>query len=133
MSFSFYTRTGIAEALKETMADRQKSRGETWFCYHQAKQQKMWGNNEEMTEQMKIWRQQQKNGKLMMEEENNQTVKIQGREWYILVIQPTNDNDCSIDPMGFGYDDGAFMVSGFIYHFTRKENRDAIYKYVMKK
>jgi hypothetical protein len=73
------------------------------------------------------------NGKLVIEEENNQTVKIQGREWYILVVQPTNDNDCSIDPMGFGYDDGAFMVSGFIYHFTRKENRDAIYKYVMKK
>ena len=33
--------------------------------------------------------------------------------------------------MGLSFDDGAFMVSGMIYAFRKRENRDMSYKYIM--
>lgn len=123
----------MKENLKAVVQDRQKSRGETFFCWHHKEQKTMWGNNAEMTEQMKIWRKQRKEGTLKILEANNKTFKIQGREWHILVIQDTDSKGNPFDPMGMGYDERQFHVFGFIYHFTRIENRDAVYKYVMGK
>jgi hypothetical protein len=33
--------------------------------------------------------------------------------------------------MGLAFDDGCFLVSGLIYAFTNKDNRDKSYKYIM--
>ena len=117
--------------LKRVTEDRRKTRGETYFFYHQGVKDFGWGNNDELKQQMKIWRKQRKDGLIEMLECNNHTKQIQGKDWHILVLQQTGEDMGSIDPTGFGFDDGAFVVSGFIYCFKRIENRDATYKYVM--
>ena len=117
--------------LKRVTEDRRKSRGETYFCFHQKAQDFSWGNNDELREQMKIWRKQRKDGLIEMLECNNHTKKINGTEWHILVLQQTGEYTGPFDPSGFGLDDGIFLVSGYIYYFKRIENRDATYKYVM--
>ena len=91
----------------------------------------MWGNNVELTEQMKIWRKQRKQGVIEIHAYNNHTKQIDGTDWHILVVQQTGDDLGPIDTLGFGFDNGAFVVSGFIYCFKSIHNRDATYKYVM--
>jgi len=125
----------MKKALKWVLEDRQKKgRKELFFCYHRGVQDFMWGNKDEATEQMKIWRQQKKKGILHMNPYNNQTKLINGQEWHILVVQqgatPETIESIGIDRCGLGFDD-TFLVDGFIYCFKQKENRDMIYKYVM--
>jgi hypothetical protein len=117
--------------LSRTIGDRQKKeRGETYFFHHRRANEMCWGNNDELREQMKIWRGGVKKGDLIMREFNNKTFKIKGIDWYILVVQsPTGD--IGMDKIGLGFDDAQFLVSGYIYVFKHKANRDATYKYVM--
>jgi hypothetical protein len=64
---------------------------------------------------------------------NNKTRNIFNKEWHILVVQSYEDGEQvpqNPDPVGcmlMGY-----MVSGFIYAFQKKENRDDVANYVMK-
>jgi len=123
------TKDKVAE-LKEHVKDRQKTRGETFFFRHATQDELMWGNNDELREQMKIWRKQRKQGVIEIHDYNNRTKQIDGKDWHILVVQQTGDDLGPIDTLGFGFD-SVYMVSGFIYCFKRIENRDATYKYVM--
>jgi hypothetical protein len=59
---------------------------------------------------------------------NNFTSKIDGKEYHFLTITPTT-HEAMIDPIGMAV---GFMVGGYIYGFRRKENRDAVFKYVKK-
>lgn len=126
----------MRQKLKEVLADRQKKgRGEMFFTYHRKVKEFMWGNKEEATGQMKMWRQQKKQGLIHINPFNNQTKLINGQEWYILVIQegssPETITPLGIDRCGLGFD-CPYLVDGFIYCFKQKINRDAIYEYVMK-
>jgi len=126
----------MRKALKWVLADRQKKgRGELFFCYHRQLKDFVWGNKEEATEQMKIWRRQKKQGILHIAPYNNETKLINGTTWYTLVIQegssPETIKSIGIDRMGLGFDD-PYIVDGLIYCFKQKVNRDAIYEYVMK-
>jgi hypothetical protein len=120
--------------LAETVSGRQKHRNETFFCYHRGEQEMMWGNNDELTEQMKAWRKQRKEGILVMKPFNNKTKYIKGKPWYILVVQDEDiyrgvDN-IGIDRLGMGFDT-PYLVSGLIYVFKHEKNRDATFNYVM--
>ena len=117
--------------LQRVTEDRRKSRGGTYFFYHQGVKDFAWGNNDELREQMKIWRKQRKDGLVEIHDYNNRTKQINGTDWHILVLQPTCKKHMTIDPTGFELDDGVFLVSGYIYYFKRIENQDATYKYVM--
>jgi len=123
------TKDKVAE-LKEHVKDRQKTRGETFFFRHAIQDELMWGNNDELREQMKIWRKQRKQGVIEIHDYNNRTKQIDGKDWHILVVQQTGDDLGPIDTLGFGFDN-VYMVSGFIYCFKNIKNRDATYKYVM--
>ena len=128
---SIISTKNMTAMLKMVTEDRRKTRGETYFFYHQGKKDFGWGNNNELREQMKIWRKQRKDGLIEIHDYNNHTKQIQGKDWHILVLQQTGDYLGPFDPSGFGLDDGVFLVSGYIYYFKRIENRDATYKYVM--
>ena len=118
------------DMLLHAISDRRKhGRKETCMSYYRQERDMGWMNNEETTEQMKIWRRLRKSGELVMIPENNKTKLIGGKEWYILVVQsPTGD---FIDPIGLGFDDCPFVVGGYIYMFKSKINRDATFNYVM--
>ena len=79
---------------------------------------------------MCAWRQMAKNGYVRIEEFNDRTKTIDGIEWHFLVVQSTDPNDTRIDAIGCSL--YGFTVSGTIYSFRSKDNRDKIRKYVMK-
>lgn len=113
--------------LEQVVQARRKSRGETYF-FHTGLRDACWGNNDELREQMKMWRKERKEGAVEIKEVNNRTIKIKGQEWYICVVQYTEYN--GIDILGFGFDK-IVVVSGNIICFKHLQNRDATYKYVM--
>jgi hypothetical protein len=131
----FYTKD-MREAVQDTIAGRQKSRGEIAFAYHRQAKDTMWINKDEMTEQMKIWRKQKKAGDLHLNPKNNRTKVIGGKTWYIFVVQegpdPEHIKPIGIDPIGFGFDEGMFLVDGMIYAFKDVRNRDMTYEYIMR-
>jgi len=118
--------------LKAIVGGRRKSRGETCFYYHRGAKEAMWATNEDMREQAKSWKNQMKKGdKLQFLEANCQTKLINGEEWHILVCGHET-KDLGFDPLGMGFDDCQFIVSGFIYFFKNKENRDTIFKWLTR-
>ena len=130
----FVSTNDMKSLLAETVNDRQKFRDETFFFLHRQLKLVMWGNNKELTEQMICWRKQRKEGVIKIQPCNNRTKTIQGKTWYILVAQQLKDGEIEntgIDPLGFGFDEGAYIVTGLIYIFKHEANRDATYKYVM--
>lgn len=85
-------------------------------------------DNDEFKPQMKIWKKLIKKGLIECIEGNNVSKTADdGREWHLLTIQEAGGN-CDIDGMGmfiFGY-----MVGGCVYAFQKKQNRDAVFKYI---
>ena len=131
------TRPQMEDQYKHAMRQRKHKVGETAITFKHAANDFGLVNQIEMTEQMKSWRLLRKSGKIKIEEYNNKTQVIEdinttlnGKKWYILVVQPTDENEnIAVDPFGLmilGY-----MVSGYIYAFDKEVNRDAVYKYVM--
>lgn len=103
-----------------------------WFFYHEKKGINVF-NKEELQEQMKEWRKLALDGKIVIMNYNNKKqTTFDGKEWYILVVQPKDeDSNCPFDPIGsmlLGY-----VVCGYIYCFKTKKNRDDVAKYVMRK
>jgi hypothetical protein len=84
-------------------------------------------NEQELQGQMKLWKTMAKEGKIELLECNNKTFELDGKKFYLLVIQPTKD--CHYCPLALSL---GMMVSGFSYAFTRESNRDAVYQYVKK-
>jgi hypothetical protein len=127
--YKMLSRKGQYKELESIVADRQKKRGETFFMYHVILKQPSWGNNEELRDQMKIWRRQKKQGFLNIDTGNNREFMIGGKKWYTLVVQDKDLEKNRIDPLGFGV---GFLVSGMIYWFISEVNRDTVVSYVMK-
>ena len=102
----------------------------TFYCVEQAFSLYNKGKSQN---QMKIWRKFAKDGKAKIMEYNNKTIIINDVEHYMFVVQPYENEkmtDCDFDPMGLMV--LGELVSGFVYLFKKKENRDVIYNYVMK-
>ena len=123
------TRTEQYKKLQEIVGDRDKKRKETFFFHHASLNQCCWGNNEEMRDQMKSWRRQKKEGTLEIKTGNNREFMINGKMWYILVVQDVDEEINRIDPLGFGV---GFLVPGMVYWFSSEVNRDTVVSYVMK-
>tara|TARA_R110000803_G_scaffold195541_1_gene258775 strand:- start:43 stop:372 length:330 start_codon:yes stop_codon:yes gene_type:complete len=61
-------------------------------------------------------------GNVKIEDYNNLLIKRNGRKFYVLVVQHTDDEKnptCPMSLLGYG-----LMVSGFPYWFDKKKNRD---------
>ena len=105
-----------------------------WF--YQYKQEEICCmNKDELHEQMKLWRTLAVDGKIkIMKYNNRKRTSFDGKEWYILVVQPTENGNQfynQYDPVGLLLLN--FMVSGMVYCFKEKKNRDDIAKWVMRK
>ena len=119
--------------LEDLIKDRQKSRGETFCYYHRVADKIYWGTNDEMREQMREWKKQRIDGDITLYEENKNEFKIGKRTYYTFVITPLEVGKAEaigLDPLGIGM---SYLVDGYIYWFVKKENRDAVFNYVMGK
>ena len=126
------TTSEMKALLRRVVADRQKKvRKETFFFWHNRGKVLCWGNNEELIGQMKIWRKQHKDKEIKIMAYNNITKQINGEDWFILTVQNYDDSPQNLCRLGFGFDGGAYLVSGCTYIFKHEHNRDATYKYVM--
>jgi hypothetical protein len=124
----------------ETVKQQFKSSYPTWgkneimMCYIVARNCFSFYNKTNSLDQMKSWRKLAKDGKIKIAEYNNKTKKINGVEHYTLVVQEYADGEFSeancLDPMGMFI--LGEMVSGYVYLFKSKENRDKTFEYVMK-
>ncbi len=57
-------------------------------------------------------------------EHNNQTRIVDGKPVYTLVLQQADSKMC---PLGWGFEDAGFLVSGWIYCFFNEKIRDGIF------
>jgi len=87
-------------------------------------------NKNEIGQEMKEFKKQQKRGELIIDNINNTTQFIDGVPLYIMVIQYTDTSRNPLCCTGLGFDQ-YLIVNGFIYSFKTEENRDSLYKYVM--
>jgi hypothetical protein len=95
-------------------------------------------NQEEIHLQFRDFRREKKNGTIRINPNNNLTHEDpNGKKWHFLVIQEAKDGKIDEDS-GFNMDICRlgmafnFYVSGAVYAFRNKDNRDAMYHYVMK-
>ena len=83
-----------------------------------------------LNEQMKIWRKMAKDGMVVIRRCNNKTTTTtSGDTLHFLVVQSTNEENA---PNVFGTFVLNEMVSGAVYAFYNKNNRDMVHAFVMK-
>ena len=63
-------------------------------------------------------------GHLQAIDHNNQTKMVDGKPVYTMVLQQQHSN---ISPLGLGFDDNTFLVSGWIYCFFNEKIRDSLF------
>jgi hypothetical protein len=110
-----------------------KRKGEIGFTFIRHIGDYSFYNREQMNEQMREWRKDVKAGKIVIDERNHRSPTICGKQFHTLVLQSADldANPMNIDRIGLAFDDGCFLVSGYIYCFKTLANRDSVFKYVM--
>ena len=112
---------------------QEKTKNDICWFYHHTEHGIGVMNIKELQEQMSYWRKLALEGKAKIMDYNNKTKNVFNKKWHILVVQAYDDGEQvphNPDPAGcmlMGY-----MVSGFIYAFKTKKNRDDVANYVMK-
>ena len=85
-------------------------------------------DKKDFRKQLKQWRKDYRQGKIVLRKENNRDLEYKGRKFYSFILQPTKDG-------GFGPDGTQLLwglfADGLIYAWTSKQNRDKIYNYII--
>lgn len=117
------------DSFKQFIGEKGSAKAFTW---HQTANEWQWVDDDFLNDQFKTFKKLVKAGKLHTKSVNNTVHELNGRKWYSLVIQPTDDTDGENMCIGslklFKY-----FVSGFVYWFSRETNRDAMFKYLQVK
>jgi len=88
-----------------------------------------WSNQESIHKKSKILYKLRKRGHIVLQEYNNEKVKMpDGKTYYMFVVQHTDSTKDTEDVFAKAQ---RLIVKGNVYFFTRKANRDALYKYIM--
>ena len=118
----------VRSAMKLNLSTRRPN--EVAICYFHAARDCCWYDANIMQKQAKQWKEQIKKGIVRVDKDNNQTVEMEGKNYYVLVIQSADeDKEDPIDPIGVAY---GFLVEGYGYYFTSKKQRDVVYKSLTK-
>ena len=114
----------IVSSFRDFMREKDKA---VCFTYHHYQEDLNWIDPKEYTIQMKQYRRNFKEGKIIVREKNNSEQKINGVSWYCLVIQDVGGHIgmCNGSLKLFG-----FLVDGFVYWYPNKQNRDNMYKWL---
>ena len=107
--------------INQYIDDAMKTEEPTDICrfYHKQFNKIAVFNKKELQQQFTDFR---NTGMMKIEDYNNQTIKRNGRKFYVLVVQHNDEEKDTICPMSLlGY---GFMVSGFPYWFDNKKDRD---------
>ena len=113
--------------IVEFMGEKHKGKA---FCWNHHTKELIWSDTEHIKPQFKLFKKMKKNGIIKCMEYNNVEHEFNGQMWYSLVIQDVIDEKNPIDVGAFAI--FRYMVSGWAYHFVKKENRDAMFAYLNK-
>jgi len=98
--------------------------------YHDSIDAFMCFNKDEIKLQMCLWKKLLISGDIYVFDQNCKTKTINGVQYYLLVIQGNNIQE--IAKSGLVFDNESFIVSGLIYMFKSKQNRDDVFKWLSK-
>ena len=113
------------ETFKKFLLEKEGASAWTW--QHQV-EAFSWCDKDVFNVECKKFRKLRKEGKLTILEHNNQTCMLGDVEWHCLVVQtPEGLPICPASANLF-----QFMVSGYVYWFNKKSNRDTVYKFLTK-
>ena len=115
-----------ARNIKQVLKEMKPT--ETFFRYYHKEGTVKYNTNYELVDEVRMWRRQCKQEIIKIREVNNLTKTIEGKPYYILVIESTESN-WRFDPIGLGFDEEC-IINGIIYVFKREKDRDAAYKYI---
>ena len=125
-----FTRATQEQQLKHFLDT--KTKDDIGIYYHHDEKQYCIFNIEEWTAEMKRFRKYVKKNEGVINPKNHREPMIQGKQFYTFVFQdPDMSRNPQFDPMGLAFETQTFVVSGMIYAFRKKENRDMSYKYIM--
>jgi hypothetical protein len=96
-----------------------------WY-WHQSNKEFYWGNKTEMSNEFKSLK---KQGCYSIQKNNRDYKDKFGVEWYSITIQQKGHNAIDTGTLAVN----GFMVSGCVYWFYNKTNRDAMSKWFSKK
>jgi len=121
------------ETFKKFLLEKEGASVWTW---HHLQEEFMWYDQDIFNTECKRFRKLRKEGKVIILEDNNKTCMLGDVEWYCLIVQSPEespDGKERIDPICpasmnlFG-----MMVTGFVYWFNKRANRDTVYKFLTK-
>ena len=127
---TYEARTYNMEALRKRTKKAVKDIRNEDIClyFHKVKNQFGWCDKKAISGECKRFYKLRKEGVVTMSEENNGTIELEGKTFYYFVVQNTDEEEDTIDPLALA--NGVF-VEGYVYFFIRSTNRDALYKYIM--
>ncbi len=119
--------TDIQEVYKNIIKNKQKGICMTW---HHTSNEWQWVDKDRVYKQVQIYKDLIKKGTVLCKDYNLPTKELCGKKWYGLVINGNEENPISIDIGSarlFQY-----MVSGLVYWFPNKKNRDSMFEWITK-
>ena len=126
----FFCREEIVRRWKTCKKTKEKKRDVCLFWHNQASLF-CWANKAEIGIDMKHYRDQIREGKLVCRDYNNfDRADCDGRMWYSLTIQGGKDNLGATGKSPVNLFIFRYMVDGWGYYFKQRDNRDSIFRYL---
>ena len=98
------------------------------FTWHHSSDTWQWVDKDMMNTQFKMYKDLIKKGTILCKDYNLPTKELLGRKWYGLVINGNDENPINMDVGSIRL--FKYFVSGFVYWFPIKENRDKIFNWI---
>ena len=127
---SIFTKNDMEKRMAHALRLQQDGVCLTWV---QQQEDYCWLNPRDTQTQIRQFKKLLQKGTIEVSPRNNKEFTYKGKKWFSLVIQPTNENDqqqyvCPSMLLIFRY-----MVSGYGYMFSNKQNRDKMYEWLVAK
>jgi len=105
------------------------------FTYHKKLNEWSWMDDDVYKQQFKIYKKLIKNKDIVIDEENNNEHSLNGKKWYSITISKWNkekDDYAEMTLCKGSFDVFGYMVSGYVYYFQNKVDRDTAYRWLVK-
>lgn len=105
------------------------------FTYHKRLQEWSWIDEDIYKTQFKQYRKMIKNKEIVIDGENNNEHILNGVKWYSICIQKwdkQNDDYAEMTLCKGSFDVFGYMISGYVYYFQNKADRDTAYRWLVK-
>jgi hypothetical protein len=126
LTMSIFSQDDMTKRMAHALRLQQDGVCLTWIKH---REDYCWLNAKETQTQIRQFKKLLQKGAIEVSSGNNKTFTYKGKKWFSLVILPTDENDQSFCPsmlLIFGY-----MVSGYGYMFSNKQNRDKMYEWLV--